>query len=332
MTLCDEAARPSAPEVLDGPCRDVTIPLPRPFALESGDALHDGCVRLARFGRLDGPQIVVLGGISAGRRVCGDGGWWDRLVGPLRGVDLTRFGVIGVDFAPLDDDRVRITPHDQARLLLHALTQLKIARLHSFIGASYGAMVGLAFAALAPARLERLCVISSAHRPSAQGLAWRGVQRRIVEHAAALGDAEAGLSLARQLAMITYRSAEEFEARFDIGLGEDGRSALDDYLISRGEAYVGAMAPLRWLSLSESIDRFAVEPEAIVTPTTVIACPSDQLAPLALMQELAQRLPRLEAFHLIPSIYGHDAFLKEAAQLEPILRSHLESTTHDELR
>src|SRR5690606_14098766 len=196
---------------------------------------------------------------------------------------------------------------------------------HSFIGASYGAMVGLAFAALAPDRLDRLCVISSAHRPSAQGLAWRGVQRRIVEHAAALGQADAGLSLARQLAMITYRSGEEFEARFGVGLGADGRSALDDYLVSRGEAYVGAMAPQRWLSLSESIDRFAVDPEAIAAPTTVIACTSDQLAPLALMRELAERLPRLAAFHLISSIYGHDAFLKEAAQLEPILRSHLKS-------
>ena len=103
MTLCDEAARGAAPEVLDARCWDVTIPLVRPFVLESGDALHDGCVRVARFGRIEGPQIVVLGGISAGRRVCGDGGWWNPLVGPLRAINLTRFGVIGVDFAPLDD-------------------------------------------------------------------------------------------------------------------------------------------------------------------------------------------------------------------------------------
>ncbi len=301
---------------------DVEVPIASGWRLESGDRLSDGCVRLRRFGAREGPQIVALGGISSGRQVCGDGGWWSPIMDGA--VELDRFGVIGFDFAPLDDEHVRITPYDQARLMLHALGGAGVERLHAFVGASYGAMVGLAFAALAPERVARLCVISAAARASAQASGWRGVQRRTVAFALEHGDGAAGLSLARQLAMMTYRSAEEFESRFEPGMAADGLCALDRYLIARGEAYVDAMPPRRWLSLSEAIDRFSIEPEAVKTPTLVAACPTDQLVPYAAMRDLAGRLPKLLGFYDLPSVYGHDAFLKERGLLTPLLRDFFE--------
>ena len=63
-------------------------------------------------------------------------------------------------------------------------------------------------------RVEQLVVISAADRAHPMATAWRSVQRRIVRFAlAAAGPAE-GLELARALAMATYRSPEEFAARF----------------------------------------------------------------------------------------------------------------------
>lgn len=302
---------------------DHVVPLRGPVRLGSGDLLDDGCLRLSRFGNPAAPQVAVLGGISSGRLVCGDGGWWTDFAGPGAGLDLERFGVIGLDFAPLGDRRVRITPFDQARFLALALDGIGVARLHALIGASYGGMVGLAFASLEPERLERLCVISAAHRPSAQSLAWRGVQRRIVEFGLAHGDGAGALALARQLAMITYRSAEEFEERFGSGLDDAGRGEVDRYLIARGQAYGDVITPRRWLSLSEAIDRFTIDPADVRASTTLVACPADQLVPFADVQELARLLPRLAAFHALPSRRGHDAFLKEPARLNPILRSFL---------
>lgn len=323
----DKSTGSSGQEARSGRSVDLVVPIPKPFELLSGDVLGDAAVLVRRFGNPRGPQVVALGGISAGRNVLGEDGWWRGVLGAA--VDLDRFGVIGLDFAPTGDERVRITPHDQARLVALALQALGIARLHAFVGASYGGNVGLAFAALHPDKLDRLCVISAAHRPTAQALAWRGVQRRIVEFGLEQGEGGAGLSLARQLAMITYRSAEEFETRFGAGVDDSGRGELDRYLIARGQAYVDAMAPKRWLSLSEAIDRFEAAPEAVVVPTVLIACPTDQLVPLGSMRELARRLPRLVAFHEVPSLYGHDAFLKEAATLPPIVRAFLESPSND---
>ncbi|MBL8532035.1 MAG: alpha/beta fold hydrolase [Hyphomonadaceae bacterium] len=303
---------------------DVSVPLTREFRLQSGDTLEDGVVRVRLFGARNAPQLIALGGISAGREVLGENGWWSEVLEPA--VDLQRFGVIGFDFAPIRDVRVRISPDDQARIILHALDRLDVTRVQAFLGASYGGMIGLALAALAPERIARLCVISAAHRPAAQALGWRGVQRRIVEFALAHGEGAAGLSLARQLAMITYRSAEELETRFGSGVDEEGLGALDRYLIARGDAYIDTVSPRRWLSLSASIDRFSIDPAAVTVPTTLIACPTDQLVPFALIEEMSQRLPRLQALHAVPSLYGHDAFLKEATTIASLLRGLIESS------
>lgn len=308
--------------------RDLHVSIPRSFTLASGDVLHDREIILRRFGAEDGAQVVAMGGISAGRDVCGEQGWWRQTFIDHNAVDLDRFGVIGLEFAPLGDERVRITPHDQARLLEVALDAVRTPRLHAFVGASYGGMVGLALAAAAPHRVDRLCVISAAHRASAQSLAWRGVQRRIVEFALAQGAGAEGLSLARQLAMITYRTPQEFEQRFGSGVGADGRGEVDRYLEARGADYAQKVGPRRWLSLSESIDRHQVDPRTVTVPTTVVASPDDQLAPLEDMRALAQALPKLRRFELLPSLFGHDAFLKEPAQLGPFIRTFLEDPAY----
>ena len=51
----------------------------------------------------------------------------------------------------------------------------------------------------------------------------------------------------------------------------------------------------------------------------------DQIVPLGDLHELRARLGAYGRLIEISSRYGHDAFLKEAAQLGPILKSTLES-------
>ena len=246
------------------------------------------------------------------------------MVGPGAAIDLDRYAALGFDFAPGGDEQVRISPDDQARLIEIALDQLGVGRVHALVGASYGGMVGMALAQRAPHLVERLCIISAAHEPAPLASAWRGVQRRIVEFALASGHGDQGLSLARQLAMITYRSGDEFEARFERRLGDQHLSDLDQYLVARGDAFSQSMPAKRWLSLSEAIDRTCVTPEQVHVPTTLVACASDQLVPFSQMEELARRLPVLAGFHCLDSIHGHDAFLKERAQLTRILRGFLQ--------
>src|SRR3546814_6103770 len=91
-----------------------------------------------------------------------------------------------------------------------------------------------------------------AHRPHPDAAAWRALQRKAVE----LGQLQCadgqGLSLARQFAMLSYRTPEEFGQRFDTApelVHGRVRVAAEDYLDAVGARYVGRTPVTAFLRL-----------------------------------------------------------------------------------
>jgi len=300
--------------------RDFSAPLPGGATVQA---------RLA--GRADGPLVVVAGGISADRAPAGDAarrGWWDWAVGPGAAIDTDRFAVMAVDWLPgpgQTSDRP-VTTHDQARAVAAALDALERPRVEVFVGASYGGCVGLAFAELFPERIDRLVAISAPHRTHPTATAWRGVQRRILELGLETGREAEALSLARQLAMTTYRTTQELGLRFG---GAPAPAAVGaphpvcDWLIARGEAHAATADARRQIVLTDSLDRHRVEPERVTCPLTVIGFTDDRLVPTEDLRELAARAANLCRFVEAPSVFGHDAFLKEREVVGRALRTAL---------
>lgn len=303
------------------------------------DMCHAGrrTVRIAweASGPADAPAVVVAGGISAHRHVCAGSafpapGWLDTLAGAGRALDPTRLRLIAFDYVGADGGiDAAIDTADQADAVAGLLDRLGIACLHAFVGYSYGALVGLQFAVRHRARLARLVAVSGAHRAHPYAAAWRALQRRAV----ALGQLQCadlqGLSLARQFAMLSYRTPEEFDVRFGAPpelVNGRVRVAAEDYLDAAGARYVSRTPVVAWQRLSESIDLHRIEPAQVCVPTTVVAVEGDRLVPLADAVALVEGLGTLGRLRVLRSPYGHDAFLKEPRRIDAILRKALYPT------
>ena len=326
--------RETAPDI------DDVLNLPEPWQLHYGDLLRDPRVAFRMVGPVGAPVVAVLGGISAHRYLVGPEGWWSDIVGPKLGVDTARFRVLGIDYlggrggsstpdGESTDGRPAFPPlsaNDQADVLHQVVAHLGLKSLHAIVGASYGGMVALSYAVRHAASVDRIVVVSAADKAQVLSTAWRSVQRQIVREALARGDGPAGLKLARALAMATYRSQVEFATRFGgpaVRDAERFRFPVEGYLFARGDDYVQKYRAESFLTLSESIDLHHVDAAQVRTPTTLISVREDQLVPFSDMQALAARLAGPARFVEINSIYGHDAFLKESAVLNPILNNAL---------
>jgi homoserine O-acetyltransferase len=188
-------------------------------------------------------------------------------------------------------------------------------------------MVALAFAERYPQLVKHAIAISAADRSHPMATAWRSVQRAMVRYAAKNDDAPEGLRLARALAMATYRSPEEFAARFNGAPSRiDGRFQfpVEAYLLARGDAYAATYVPEAFVCLSESIDLHVVDAARIRVPVTLVGILEDQLIPISDLRSLRARLGGETSLVELSSLYGHDAFLKEAAALEPVFARALE--------
>jgi len=335
MPVSDPSALPASYE-----WRDDVYALPGGLELHLGGCLESVEIAYRLAGARGAPVVAALGGISAGREVFGlrsdAAGWWQDVVGPGRPLDTDRYRVLGVDFlgrshrttGPANGATFpSISAFDQARVLVALMDHLGLECLHASLGASYGGMVTLALAQAHPGRIRHAVVLSAAHRTHPMSTAWRSVQRAIVRYALGHGEGARGLTLARALAMATYRSAREFEERFP-GPAEAGpegfRFTVESYLMARGASYAAHYRPEAFVCLSESIDLHRVEPAEIRVPTTLLAVQEDQLVPLADMRELRDRHGGNCSLIEISSLYGHDAFLKETEVLRDLLARALD--------
>ncbi len=187
--------------------------------------------------------------------------WWGPLVGPGRPLDTSRHAILTANLlgscygstgpqewaAKHDDPFPQLTPADLADAHIPLLEHLGVERIALATGGSLGGMVTLEWGRRSPVPVDRLVVFAAPAATSAQAIAWNTVQRMAIEADPAWQDGRyaagqgpvAGLAAARALAMITYRTAVEFEARFGrTSSRTPGRFDVDHYLRRQGDKLV----------------------------------------------------------------------------------------------
>lgn len=314
------------------------------FALESGVVLPEVVQHYAIFGKINADKSnvnLVFHALTGSARI---DEWWTDLIGAGKALDTARNAYICINFLGSrygstggysfkllgknnKEEFPLVTVADIIRAQKQVLDWLDIEKLQSVIGGSVGGMCALQFASFFPETPEK-CVCIGACELSAMGLALNHLQREALKH-------EKNVGLARQIAMISYKSPELFNQRFarkPNRNGENPRETFENrydvagYLDYQSEIFKKRFDAETFKIISKAMDLFELsdaEIQAIKAKVYLIGISSDWLFPAADVKSLAERLNANSVnaeFIEFVSPDGHDAFLSDTTRMNEILK------------
>lgn len=345
--------------------------------LEAGGFLPDVTLAYETWGTLnaDGSNAVLIehaltGSTHVTRGDTDEDGWWEELAGPGAPVDTDKFFVVAINIlggcygstgpsSPAPDGKPwgsrfpLVTLRDSTVAEARLADQLGVRSWFAVLGGSMGGARALEWAVTYPERVRRCAVIAIGAASTAEQIAFAQAQTLAIRQDANYNDGdyyggafpEDGLALARRIAHITYRSAQEFDGRFgrtpQAGeaplhaetLSGRGRYQVESYLDHQGTKLVRRFDANSYIALTEALMSHDVTrgrgslAESLGRATAkffVAAVDTDRLYFPQQSHELAAALPGNVDVHVISAPIGHDGFLTEIGQLGAQLRRHLE--------
>ena len=341
--------------------------LPSPFAMKRGGALTGARLAYETWGTLNAARdnaIFILTGLSPSAHAASNAddatpGWWEDMLGPGKPIDTNRWFVVCVNSlgsckgstGPASVDPAigkvykltfpELTLEDVGNSAYALMRGLRIDKLACLIGNSMGGMSALGWLVNQPGSVRAHISISTAPQAQPFAIAIRSLQREAIRLDPNWNDGdyddarypEAGMSIARKLGVITYRSAMEWVGRFArIRLDSETRPdddpfgvefQVESYLAGHARRFVRSFDPNCYLYLSRASDWFDVAEYSHgdvnaalarlgVERALVIGVSTDILFPLSQQQEIADGLTAAGAkvdFVALDSPQGHDAFL-----------------------
>ena len=355
------------------------LTLPDPLPLDGGGALADARIAYETYGELapDRSNAILLCHALTGDQyvasthpLTGKPGWWERMVGPGLPIDTDRYHVIcanvigsclgssgpasiAPDGAPYAMRFHVITIRDMVRGLVGLLDALGIERLHAVVGGSMGGMQALSLAANWPDRAERVLVIASTSRHSAQNIAFHELGRQAImadpdwrQGGYYGGDTpDNGLAVARMAAHITYLSEDGLTAKFGRNLqdrpeksfGFDADFQVESYLRYQGSGFTRRFDANSYLYITRAMDYFDLAEEHggslarafkdSPARFCLVSFDSDWLYPTAESRHIVHALNAAGApvsFVELSAPFGHDSFLLDVPALDRVVKGFVE--------
>jgi homoserine O-acetyltransferase len=287
--------------------------------------------------------------------------WWESMLGPGRPFDTSKYlvvcaNVLGSCYGstgpqsinpdtgkPYGNSFPDVSIRDTVRLhMMMAREDIGAHRVHSVIGGSMGGMQALEWALLGGDYVQSAVSIGCGAAHTAWQIGMSETQRQAIYADPKWNNGEvdmndppnSGLSVARQIAMLSYRTAKGYHGKF--GRDVDAKSGLfqaKKYLEYQGRKFVDRFDPVSYVKITEQMDRHdvghgrggvAAALGSIKCRYMVMGIDSDLLYPLHEQEELYEGIPNSE-YHVIRSPDGHDGFLLEQDQVGSNIASFLRS-------
>lgn len=330
MTAVTHAPDRTPPPLPDGtgpdrcPPRQTALLFRRtPLLLDCGQAVSHVRVAYHTYGTPSEHAVLVLHALTGTSAVHT---WWPDFLGEGRPLDPTRDFIVCANVlggcagstGPAELPRVAgedppLTLRDMARVGRALLEELGVRRV-SVIGTSMGGMLAYAWLLECPDLVDRAVIIGAPARHSPWAIGLNTAARNAIR-AAPGGE---GLKVARQIAMLSYRSPQSFAlTQGGWGTRRPGTPDITTYLEHQGEKLAARFCERSYLALTAAMDRFQptdAELRGIRVPVLAVGISSDVLYPPQEVRAHAALLPRSE-YRELESIHGHDAFLMDPGNL-----------------
>ncbi len=326
MTAVTAKPTVSAPPPFSMEGRTVTLFTEEPLCLDCGRVVTNVRVRYHAYGTPSERAVLVLHALTGTSAVHE---WWDALFGPGKALDPTRdyivcsnvLGGCAGSSEPAELGHPALTLGDMARVQRKLLEHLGVRRV-TVVGGSMGGLQTIEWLRAHADLLERAVVIAAPARHSPWAVGLNHAARAAIR--AAPGGP--GLVVARQIAMLSYRSPESFtERQSGESAQRPGTPAVVTYLEHQGDKLRRRFCEDSYLALTEAMDRFTItddELRANRIPTLVVGITSDVLYPEPEVRHLADTLGAATYWRL-ESPHGHDAFLMDADGLNDQVNAFL---------
>lgn len=325
----------------------------KPLLLESGITIPGYHLAYSTLGSLNDKKSNVIWVFHALTGNSDVAEWWPGLVGEGKIFDPKKYFIICVNmpgshygsYGPFDHDPATgepwyhrfpfFTPRDMVRSFKPLREELGIQKIYVGIGGSMGGQQLLEWAIEESDLFEHIIPIATNAVHSAWGRAFNASQRLCIEHDPSwhTKDPKAGskgMEIARGIGMISYRHYHTYEKTQIDGEEIEGFKA-ESYQRYQGEKLARRFNAFSYHVLSRGMDahnvgraRGGVENalKLIKARTLSIGVTSDILFPPSEQVFMGRHIAGAQT-EIIESLYGHDGFLLEYAQLEEIISTFL---------
>jgi len=347
-----------------------TYVYPGVFTLESGEELMEAALRYQTYGELNEFRDNVLVVCHALTGNASLHSWWGDLLGPDKAFDTSKYFVICANIlgscygstSPMSLDPSTNKPYgmsfpdisirDTVRIQLHMLKHhLQIRSIKSVIGGSFGGMQAIEFAIQSSSMesspaipfVRSIIAIACGAQHTAWQIAISEVQRQAIYADAKWNNGKLnlddpplkGLSVARQIGMISYRTPAGYDIKFGRKVQRSScpsqppphtsreKFQVQSYLEYQGQKFLARFDAVTYVKLTEQMDTHDIGSNRggsksalkdVFIPALVLGIDSDILYPLFEQEELVSLFPNA-TLGVIHSDAGHDGFLLEQEQV-----------------